>query len=195
MIKNDSGQMLIETILTLGLVVVVSFALIGLGLVGLRNAKLASDRLNANKAERDGLERIRALRDTPTGWTAITALPVNQRLCFDSDLNFSMTNDCTEVDGSIRDAAKVNGVYERSFKLSYVNRATNAEFGTCPAGCAACGPIVASGGKIDSCTRKVTMQVAWPGTNVNCNSDPVLGTTQSRNCVTTTSIITNWRRD
>lgn len=194
MTKNASGQMLIETILTLGLVVVVSFALIGMGLVGLRNAKLATDRLNANKAERDGLERIRALRDTPTGWAAITGLPVNQRLCFDSSLNFSIVNSCTDV-GIFRQEAMVNNLYERSFKLSYVNRATNAEFGTCPTGCSACGPIVASGGKIDSCSRKITMQVAWPSINVNCNSDPVLGTTQARNCVTTTSIITNWRRD
>ena len=125
----------------------------------------------------------------PRDGRVLLPLPTDTVLCFDPADNSVVTDGCYEVGESFKTAYLLAGRYERTFVVEEVARENDV---SCPAGCTACGPLDPTG-TVDSCTRKVTVQVAWQGVGPSCDGHPLLGLTGSRYCVLSDAYLTNWR--
>lgn len=63
----ESGQSLVEAMIALGVAVIVIVALVNLSLVALRSSTIAQNQLMAKNLANQGLEAVRALRDSDWG--------------------------------------------------------------------------------------------------------------------------------
>lgn len=192
--QKEGGQGLIEATLAIALVLSLAYALVNLGVLAMRSAAYASDRAVAARYMQEGLEILRANRDETDGWSALSSVQTGWPLCFEptDPTNLAQVrSDCYEITGEFNPNVLVGGRYERTFAVENVNRLNNT---SCPIGCGACGPIVSSGGFLDNCSRKVTVQVAWPGVTEACNTHPILGSEGRKYCVVSSTILTNWKK-
>lgn len=198
--RSDSGQGLIEAMLAVAMVLSLVYALLNLGSMAYRSASYASDRVVANRLMQEGLEILRARRDEAGGWNDLFSIPTGAVRCF--TLEGVPRGDCYDETYSFQEDLLLGGsplrapAFERTFTVDQVWR---AESENCPAGCNACGDIVTqstAGSVLDNCSRKVTIQVAWPGVTTACQDGSVLGEPVQGNkyCVRTISILTNWKR-
>ncbi len=189
-----SGQGLIEAMLAVAVVMVVMYSLLNLGALGLRNSRLASDRVVATRYLQQGIELLRAQRDQSGGWSQLSALPKDTVLCLNPQTGVISAGEpnCYYEDGGLREEYLLNQVFERTLLVSKVYRAA-AE--ACPNDCSACGEITSAvGGHVDDCSLKITVQLAWPGVSANCEDHPVLGVVGNKYCLRTSTILTNWRQ-
>ena len=72
---SQSGQGLIEAVLAIAVVMLITYALLNLGVIGLRNAGLSNDRVLSTRYLQEGIELLRAQRDGAAGWAGIAAPP------------------------------------------------------------------------------------------------------------------------
>lgn len=191
-VTSEEGQGLIEAMLAVAVVMLVVYTLLNLGTLGLKNSRLAVDRMVATQLMQEGFEILRAKRDEPGGWSTFSSVTKDTMLCFDPANGNSIEEVCTEIGGDFISSYLIDNSYERTFVFEGVNR----ESGTCSSGCSACGKMTDSGGTVDDCSIKVTMQVAWPGVAESCGTEgnPILGWAgKDRYCVQSTYLLTNWR--
>lgn len=194
---NQSGQSLVEAMLAVALVLTLGYSLLNLGSLALRSASYASDRVVANQLMQEGLEILRAMRDEDGGWSTLSAISAGTVGCF--NLDGTVRSGCYETNGDFKEDLLLGGNllrppdFERTFLVEEVKRNSTTN---CPAGCSACGPVIATGNNIDNCSRKITVQVAWPGVTTACNDGSLIGNQVKGNkyCVKTTSILTDWKR-
>lgn len=184
--SRQAGSTLIEAVLGVAIVLSVFYALTNLGTIAIRSSQLASDQVTASHLAQEVLEILRARR-ADLGWSAIENLGLGTLLCIDH--NGVITSQNCYAGNNF--AYPVNSKFERTILVERVRRATASNGTNCPAGCSACGTI-GSSGTDDNCTRKITIQVAWPSTADNCQGPSVLEPRRTRYCAVTVSYLTNW---
>lgn len=185
-----TGQGLVEVILATALILLVVYAMLNLASLGLLNARLLSDRTTAQQVLQEGEEILRAKRNAPNGWATIQNAPTGTVLCIDPATN-AISSNCV-VNGQFNQSYLVSGRFERTFELAEVKRSLTGS--QCPVGCPSCGTITTAGGAtVDTCTRRLTVQVAWPGVGQSCSDHPVLGILTKRYCIRSWTYLTRWR--
>jgi Tfp pilus assembly protein PilV len=111
MMQNEKGIGLVETIVALGISIVVLTSLVSLSLYTLRSSQQSKYMLEASKLATEELERVRAVRDGSTLWSVFKST-MTARGCFSSPCN--ITPALSIVSGT--DTSSSN--YIRSFKVS-----------------------------------------------------------------------------
>lgn len=134
------GIALIEIIVGVA-IIASSFLLLGnIGQLTLRLTDTSTERLQAVFLANEGIEAIRSIRDR--GWAANIA-PLGT-----STTHYLLFDSATNEWRATTTAQTIDAVFTRSFTLPEVRRNANDD-------------IVASGGTIDSNTRRIDMTVAW----------------------------------
>ncbi len=137
-IRENPGFGMIEIVVGVS---IISFALFGLATVGQISIRLSEESSNNTRTAfllEEGVEAVKIMRDT--SWQNISALADGN----DHYLNFNGTTWATTTADTF-----VDGLFERKFKLSGVNRDASSQ------------EIVASGGVSDSGTKKLDVSVSW----------------------------------
>lgn len=134
------GIALIEIIVGVA-IVAASFLMLGnIAQLSVRLADVGTQRLQAVFLASEGIEAVRAVRDR--GWTLYIA-PLST-----STIHYLLFDGMSGEWRTTTTAQIIDGVFARSFTLGEVRRDASDD-------------IVASGGTVDSDTRRIDMTVAW----------------------------------
>jgi Tfp pilus assembly protein PilV len=134
--KNGFGM--IEVVIGSSIISLVMFSMASVVNI---SAKLSSENSNNNKAVfliEEGVEAVKIMRDS--SWQKISSLTPGTNYY----LNFNGTTWATTTTNTF-----VDGVFERKFVLSSINRDATSQ------------DIVTSGGSVDTETKKLTVSVSW----------------------------------
>ena len=72
-INSNKGQMLIEVLIALGIVVLVLVALLSAAIVSVRNSRFSQSIVSANQYTQEGIEKARQVRDQAFSWSDFTS--------------------------------------------------------------------------------------------------------------------------
>lgn len=157
-IKNNLGFTLIEVLVACSIITVSMLALMTTAQKGLSLSNQALIKSQANILLEEGAEAVKSIRDND--WTAISSLSLNTayHLYFNTNTKlWSLNLSTTNLSGSIP-SYPVDGVFGRTVTIASVGRDANYD-------------ILASGGTVDTGTKKVTVTTTWNSpTGVNTKS-------------------------
>jgi hypothetical protein len=145
--QSQAGQMLLEVILALGVVVIVMGAIANIVVSSLSSAQYARNQSLANSYAQEGLNVLRRIRDS--SWTEFSNYITGTKYCIKSDLTLSSTGaaNCT---GSL--AVGPDGIFSREVVFGNigsvdcdagrkVSEIVSWTDGKCPSGTSYCNKV------------------------------------------------------
>ncbi len=150
--NKNSGFTLIEVLIACAIITVSMFALMSTAQKGLSLSREALLMSQANTLMEEGAEAVKSIRDN--NWTDVSNLNLNTNyyLYFNTNTkNWKLDTNSTSLLG-YEPTYPVDGVFSRSIVVSSVERDANDD-------------IVASGGTVDTGTKKITVTVSWTSTS------------------------------
>jgi type II secretory pathway pseudopilin PulG len=139
--KKSYGFALVEVMISCAILSTVTIALLSYAQKGLELSNLSLRQTQANYLLEEGGEAVKTIRDA--NWSNISGLTL--------DTNYYLSYDTsTNVWSLSATPSLVDGIFTRKIVFSAVYRDSNDD-------------IVASGGTLDTGTKKVTVTTSWAG--------------------------------
>lgn len=108
-LTTKNGQSLLEAIAALAVAMLVILALVWVTIVSIRNADFAKKQSQAAKYAQEGMENMRALRDS--NWSSFWAMATGSNYCFSGSAPAgNCSTGCPSLGGVFRRCAKIEAV-------------------------------------------------------------------------------------
>lgn len=138
--RNNHGFLLVEIIVASAIISIITFSIVSAAQKGLVLSERAMHQTQASYILEEGAEAVKTIRDA--SWNNISTLTVGTTYY----LSFNTTTNTWSLSTT---ANKIDNYFTRKVQLSSVNRDVNDD--------------IAASGTLDARTKKVDINVAWPG--------------------------------